>query len=169
MSAVPTLPPELRADCAACAGLCCLIPPFDAVQGFGFDKPAQTACRHLCTDNRCGVHEQLADMGHVGCIAFDCLGAGQHLSALARERFGDVDWRGRPEVRQWLFDAYAPLRRVHDWRAQLWLAQRVAGVDTQALADELAAQGSQAPEWDDARWQSLRERVEALLAPLARK
>ena len=51
------LPARLKADCSACVALCCVIPPFDASQGFGFDKPAETPCQHLCADHRCGIHE----------------------------------------------------------------------------------------------------------------
>ncbi|HEY9106307.1 MAG TPA: hypothetical protein VIN58_06490, partial [Roseateles sp.] len=93
MSLPAQLPPQLRADCSACAALCCVIPPFDAVQGFGFDKPAETPCHHLCDDHRCGIHADLIERGFAGCVAFDCLGAGQRLTAQAVERFGSADWR----------------------------------------------------------------------------
>lgn len=165
----PALPPELRADCAACVGLCCVIPPFDALQGFGFDKAAETPCHHLCADHRCGIHADLEAQGFTGCMAFDCLGAGQQLTRLAQERFGSADWRGRPEVARWLFDAYAGMRRLQEWRARLWLAERVAGLDLGSLAVELEAQLAQAPDWTEPQWRNMQARVAALLAPLARQ
>ncbi len=67
-------------DCAACRGRCCVIPPFDAVQGFAFDKPAHTACPNLQEDFRCGVHGELVACGFAGCAAYDCHGAGQSLT-----------------------------------------------------------------------------------------
>ena len=90
------LPVHLKADCSACAALCCVVPPFDAVQGFGFDKPAETPCQHLCADHRCGIHADLRAQGFTGCVAFDGLGAGQRLTAQTTERFGSADWRARP-------------------------------------------------------------------------
>ena len=62
----PRLPAHLKADCSACVGLCCVVPPFDAVQGFGFDKPAETPCQHLCADHRCGIHDALVPRGYEG-------------------------------------------------------------------------------------------------------
>lgn len=169
MSPLPSLPLELRADCSACVGLCCVIPPYDAVQGFGFDKPAETPCRHLCADHRCGIHDTLLPQGFGGCVAFDCLGAGQALTALAVQRFGSADWRARPDVARWLFEAYAGLRRLHDWRARLWLASAVVGLEARALMTELETGAAQAPDWSAERWQALQQRVDAALAPLARE
>jgi len=132
------LPPELRADCSACAGLCCVVPPFDAVQGFGFDKPAETPCRHLCADFRCGIHSTLEGQGFAGCVAFDCLGAGQQLTAQAVARFGSADWRARPEVAQWLFAAYPLARELQELLAKLTLAAPLLKGD--AGGEALAAQ-----------------------------
>lgn len=162
------LPAHLRADCSACVALCCVVPPFDADQGFGFDKPAQTPCQHLCADHRCGIHESLASRGFEGCVAFDCLGAGQRLTAAAVARFGDADWRARREVATWLFDAYPRVRRAQEWLAQLTLAAEVSGQPAlAALAQELDGESPRWVDWspdEQAGWQA---RVQAALAPLA--
>lgn len=162
------LPAHLKADCSACVALCCVIPPFDAEQGFGFDKPAETPCQHLCADHRCGIHAALPERGFTGCVAFDCLGAGQRLTALAAERFGSTDWRERPQVARWLFAAYPRLREVQEWLARLTLAATVTGLDAlRTLAAELDAEVPHCPDWsatDLGRW---RARVQAALAPLA--
>ena len=164
------LPAHLKADCSACVALCCVIPPFDAVQGFGFDKPAETPCHHLCADHRCGIHTELIDRGFSGCVAFDCLGAGQRLTAMAVERFGSADWRARTDVARWLFAAYPRMREAQEWLARLSLAASVSGQPAlQALADELEAQALRWPDWsadERVRWQS---RVTDALAPLARE
>lgn len=166
----PRLAAQLRADCSACVGLCCVIPPFDALQGFGFDKPAETPCLHLCADSRCGIHAGLVEQGFPGCVAFDCLGAGQRLTAQAVTRFGSADWRQRPDVARWLFAAYPTVRQAQEWVARLTLAATVAGQPAlQALADALEAE---APHWADwpadvmAAWE---RRVTQALAPLARE
>lgn len=162
------LSPHLKADCSACVALCCVIPPFDALQGFGFDKPAESPCRHLCTDHRCGIHDALIERGFAGCVAFDCLGAGQRLTSLAVARFGSADWRARPEVARWLFDAYPRMRQAQEWLARLSLAAHVAGrADLQALADELEDQWPHWPAWSAAEQRAWQDRVQAALAPLA--
>lgn len=162
------LPAHLLADCSACAALCCVIPPFDAVQGFGFDKPAETPCRHLCADHRCGIHAELLERGFGGCVAFDCLGAGQRLTAMATQRFGDADWRARPDVARWLFAAYPKVREVQEWLARLSLAGMVSGLaPLQALAAELAADAGRWPDWTAAERSAWQGRVQAALAPLA--
>jgi hypothetical protein len=164
------LPPRLKADCSACVALCCVIPPFDAVQGFGFDKPAETPCRHLCADHRCGIHDDLVGRGFAGCVAFDCLGAGQRLTALAVERFGSADWRARPDVARWLFAAYPRVRQVQEWLARLNLAAAVSGrAGLQALADELEAQAPQWAGWRADEYAGWEGRVAEALAPLARE
>ena len=159
---------HLKADCSACVALCCVIPPYDAVQGFGFDKPAETPCRHLCADHRCGIHDALIPRGFGGCVAFDCLGAGQRLTALAVARFGDADWRGRPEVARWLFAAYPRMRQAQEWLAQLSLAATLTGAAAlRSLADELEGQAARWPEWSAAEQAAWQDRVRGALAPLA--
>lgn len=72
---------SLHADCSSCKGLCCILLPFDADQGFGFDKPAATPCQHLDTNFKCSIHASLAEDGFPGCVQFDCRGAGQYATA----------------------------------------------------------------------------------------
>ncbi|RZL35089.1 MAG: hypothetical protein EOP35_15530 [Rubrivivax sp.] len=168
MSLRAELPAHLKADCSACAALCCVIPPFDALQGFGFDKAAQTPCHHLCADHRCGIHTELMDRGFAGCVAFDCLGAGQRLTAQAIERFGSADWRARADVAGWLFAAYPRVREVQEWLARLSLAGAVTGrSDLLALAAALEAESPHWPDWSVAEQRGWQDRVQAALAPLA--
>jgi hypothetical protein len=68
---------DLRADCARCAGLCCVLPGFTVSADFAIDKPAGTPCPNLATDHRCTVHDRLRPLGFPGCVAYDCFGAGQ--------------------------------------------------------------------------------------------
>jgi len=162
------LPAHLKADCSACVALCCVIPPYDAAQGFGFDKPAETPCRHLCADHRCGIHDELIERGFAGCVAFDCLGAGQRLTAQAVERFGSADWRARPEVARWLFAAYPRVRQAQEMLARLSLAAAATGrAELQALADELEAESPRWADWNAAERTAWQGRAQAALAPLA--
>lgn len=115
------LPPELRADCSRCTGLCCVVHAFYSEQGFAFDKPAHSACRHLTLGNQCGIHAGLAARGFPGCVAFDCHGAGQRVT---QEICGGKSWRTLDEsaVRQ-MFAAYATFLTLHRLMAMLVLAE----------------------------------------------
>jgi Pentapeptide repeats (8 copies) len=83
---------ELAADCSRCVGLCCVVLPFARSADFAFDKPAGTPCRHLTGDHRCGIHDGLLGAGMRGCVAYDCFGAGQAVTATGRlEAFAVVE------------------------------------------------------------------------------
>jgi Pentapeptide repeats (8 copies) len=100
---------ELRADCARCVGLCCVAPAFARSADFAVDKPAGTPCTHLAEDFRCAIHADLRDRGFAGCTVFDCLGAGQRVTAA----FAGRDWR-TPEVAAPMFAAFGSARQVHE-------------------------------------------------------
>jgi uncharacterized protein YjbI with pentapeptide repeats len=98
---------ELTADCARCAGLCCVVPAFARSVDFAIDKPARHPCPNLGDDFRCGIHRDLRAKGFRGCTTYDCFGAGQHLT---QETFGGADWRGRPEM----LSAFPVMRELHE-------------------------------------------------------
>lgn len=77
----PQLLHILIADCDNCRGLCCVGLYFSAADGFPADKEAGVKCTHLQSDCRCDIHSELAARGMKGCMAFDCLGAGQRTAA----------------------------------------------------------------------------------------
>jgi hypothetical protein len=81
----------LRADCANCAGLCCVALAFTRSADFAIDKPAGDPCVNLLDDFRCDIHPTLRDRGFKGCTVFDCLGAGQRVTAAMG------DWRGHDD------------------------------------------------------------------------
>jgi len=122
---------ELRADCARCRALCCVVLPFLRSADFAFSKPAGTPCRHLAADHTCSIHGRLADRGFRGCVTFDCFGAGQRATE-------------RPDPAA----AFATLRVLHEllWylrEAMRWPEAAALRPDleaaievTEALADE---------------------------------
>ncbi|ONK12275.1 pentapeptide repeat-containing protein [Streptomyces sp. MP131-18] len=122
----PQRPPDLRADCSNCFGLCCVALPFAASADFPVDKDAGRPCGNLREDFRCGVHTELRDRGWVGCTVFDCFGAGQQVSAVT---FGGRDWRRTPETAGRMFQVFPVMRALHEL---LWYA-------TEALALPAAA------------------------------
>jgi uncharacterized protein YjbI with pentapeptide repeats len=105
---------ELRADCARCAGLCCVAPAFAASADFALDKPAGVTCPNLRGDFRCGIHAQLRDRGFAGCEVFDCFGAGQQLTQVT---FGGRSWREAPELAAAQFAVLPVMRQLHE---MLW-------------------------------------------------
>ena len=102
---------ELRADCTRCCGLCCVGPAFDAVQGFGFSKPAHTPCANLDADFRCTIHGELRGRGFPSCQTFDCYGAGQRVT---QRLFAGKSWKTSPELATRMFDAYRKYRSLHE-------------------------------------------------------
>jgi uncharacterized protein YjbI with pentapeptide repeats len=116
----------LRADCANCFGLCCVVPAFAASADFAITKPAGVACPNLGHDFRCGIHDRLRQRGFAGCTVYDCFGAGQQVSQVT---FGGKDWRGDPGVTAQMFAVFPVMRALHEL---LWYL-------TEALALETAA------------------------------
>jgi uncharacterized protein YjbI with pentapeptide repeats len=132
----PTEDPRrwLRADCGRCFGLCCVVPAFAASADFAIDKPANTPCRHLGADARCGIHDQLRPKGFTGCTVYDCFGAGQQV---AQVTFGGTDWRAAPQTAPRMFATFTVQRHLHEL---LWyLAEARTLAPTGALREALLA------------------------------
>jgi uncharacterized protein YjbI with pentapeptide repeats len=124
---------RLRADCANCFGLCCVVPAFAASADFAVDKPAGHACPHLRGDFRCGVHDRLRPLGFRGCTVYDCFGAGQQVSQVT---FGGESWRGDPETARRMFTVFPVMRDLHEL---LWyLAEAMTLPRARPLREELA-------------------------------
>lgn len=94
---------DLTADCPRCVGLCCVVPGFSASADFAIDKPPGTPCPNLLPNHRCGIHDSLRERGFPGCTAYDCFGAGQHVTQAyaSAERVA----------------AFPAMRQLHEW---LW-------------------------------------------------
>jgi hypothetical protein len=156
---------RLRADCARCCGLCCVAPPFAAIQGFGFDKPADTPCRHLRADDRCTIHHELAARGFPACASFDCYGAGQWVT---QHLFDGRSWRSSPAIAGRMFSLYATYRSLHELMALLDMAStqvlpREAAVLEGCLLDIERICQARAAVPDPLQMQTLRRQVLQLL------
>ncbi|MEE4542151.1 pentapeptide repeat-containing protein [Streptomyces sp. V4-01] len=127
----------LRADCAACTGLCCVALAFTRSADFARDKRAGEPCTHLGPAHRCGIHTRLRDSGYSGCSVYDCFGAGQHLSQVT---FGGRDWRGAADGGAAMFAALPLMRQLHEL---LWYLTEVLALDAAA---ELHPQAARAAE-----------------------
>jgi uncharacterized protein YjbI with pentapeptide repeats len=102
---------DLRADCANCFALCCVVPAFSASVDFAIDKNAGRPCPNLRADFRCGVHAHLRDKGFRGCTVYDCFGAGQKVS---QTTFGGRDWRSAPGTARPMFEVFPIMRDLHE-------------------------------------------------------
>lgn len=120
----------LRADCAACFGLCCVAPAFARSADFAIDKPAGDPCPNLLADFRCGIHKRLRPQGFPGCTVFDCLGAGQKV---AQVTYRGRSWRDAPETATEMFDVFAVMRHLHEI---LWYLTEAAA---RTSADDVTA------------------------------
>ncbi len=128
---------ELRADCASCAALCCVVPAFAASADFAITKPAGQPCPNLTGGLRCSIHDRLRPAGFGGCAAFDCFGAGQ---AIVQGTFGGRDWRSEPDLAGPMFAAFPVLRQLHELMFYLNEALALAPRDPlPAQLDELLA------------------------------
>jgi hypothetical protein len=103
---------DLRADCARCAGLCCVVPAFAVSSDFAIDKPSGMPCPNLASrDFGCTIHDRLPERGFPGCTVYDCFGAGQRV---VQEHFGGRTWREDPAVRDRQFATFEVVERLHE-------------------------------------------------------
>ena len=107
---------DLAADCARCAGLCCVVPAFTRSADFAISKPAGQPCPNLGPDSRCAIHARLRDRGFGGCAAYDCFGAGQQTVQVT---FGGRDWRSSPGLAAQMFAAFGVMRQLNELRWHL--------------------------------------------------
>jgi uncharacterized protein YjbI with pentapeptide repeats len=101
---------DLSADCANCAGLCCVVPAFSASADFAMDKKAGQPCPHLREDFRCGIHARLRQRGFKGCTVYDCFGAGQQVTQVT---FAGRDWTD-PATAARMFAVFPVMRDLHE-------------------------------------------------------
>ncbi len=157
---------DLRADCARCFALCCVVPAFAASADFAVDKPAGTPCPNLRADFRCGIHSKLRERGFPGCTAYDCFGAGQRV---AQRTFGGRDWRADRAGAPVMFAVFPVVRALHEL---LWyLTEAVALPAAAPVHDEARRLVAEIDRYADGDPQqllaldlpALRERANALL------
>lgn len=104
---------NLQADCDKCFGLCCVALYFSANDGFPVNKDAGKPCVNLQDDFRCSVHKNLKKKGLKGCIAYDCLGAGQKVA----QAYDGCDWKQNPDSANQMFDMFIIMKQLYE---MLW-------------------------------------------------
>ncbi|MEQ1781107.1 MAG: hypothetical protein ABMA14_07100 [Hyphomonadaceae bacterium] len=111
----------LRADCAQCAALCCVALAFDRSALFAIDKAAGEPCQNLSDLDRCTIHADRAAQGFAGCAGYDCLGAGQRVTAM----FIGQSWRDGLRMAAAMFEAFSAMRKVNELMLLLRAAQKM--------------------------------------------
>ncbi|WP_300556604.1 hypothetical protein [Maricaulis sp.] len=85
-----------------------LLPGADLRQGARlrlFQEPCRNLAHHSCT-----IHESLTEKGFPGCVAYDCLGAGNRV---VQEVFDGRSWQDDPRLTRPMMEAFAAMREVH--------------------------------------------------------
>lgn len=99
---------KFTSDCANCAELCCLALAFDRGEHFAHAKAAGSPCHNLSKAHTgCSIHKDLTQKGYSGCVAYQCLGAGQRVTALFERT-----WRDDPQQTGPMMDAFRQMRAV---------------------------------------------------------
>lgn len=102
---------SLKADCESCFGLCCVALPFSASIDFALDKDAGKPCEQLQADYRCGIHNDLRQLGFRGCTVYECFGAGQKVS---QATYGGQDWRHNPASAKQMYEVFPLMWQLHE-------------------------------------------------------
>lgn len=82
---------------------------FDKGKDFAFDKNPCEACRNL-SRHSCTIHDKLTQEGFPGCVAYDCLGAGNRV---IQEVFAGQSWQDEPRLIPVMMEAFSAMREVH--------------------------------------------------------
>ena len=100
---------QLKTDCSKCAALCCVVLAFDKGKDFAFDKNPGEPCRNL-SGHSCSIHHKLTQEGLPGCVAYDCLGAGNRV---VQEVFAGQSWQKDPRLVRVMTEAFSAMCEVH--------------------------------------------------------
>lgn len=87
-------------------------------------------------DNGCGIHDRLRPSGWPGCVAYDCFGAGQHVT---RVTYGGASWRDveDPDGLAEMGAVLSTVRQLHEMR---WLLREANDLRPDAGAHQLDAE-----------------------------
>ena len=129
MTGAPGAAVPLRADCSSCAALCCVVPAFVRSAQFAITKAAGVACPHL-DSYRCAIHADLRGRGFSGCVAYDCFGAGQRVTATV---LAGRDWR---RDRGALADVAEALPWARRWHEVAWYLDEATRLPATAVLHE---------------------------------
>lgn len=118
--------------------------PFRESHGFAFAKDAGEPCRHLDGSYGCSIHAQLRESGMSGCTAYECFGAGQHVTQVL---YAGASWRGSADGGAEMFAVFAVVQRLHEMLVLLDQAAALApGREVSRLRERVAGHTVGRPE-----------------------
>ena len=125
---------DLRPDCTRCAALCCVALALNDPRMFAIEKEAGTPCPNLDEQCACKIHEEREERGYRGCVAYDCLGAGQRVT---QDFFQGRSWKSDPSLLRPMCDVFSVVTRAHKLLQLLREAGNLdlSDTDRQSLAD----------------------------------
>lgn len=110
--------------------------PFRASWGFAADKQGGVPCHNLLVDDGCRIHDRLRPSGWPGCVAYDCFGAGQHVTQVT---YGGASWRDQDDLGE-MAAVLSTVRQLHEMRWLLAEAERrVPGSGAASLDHEVGS------------------------------
>ncbi|HRD60478.1 MAG TPA: pentapeptide repeat-containing protein [Nocardioides sp.] len=117
--------------------------PFRESHGFAFAKDGGEPCRHLDGGYGCSIHAALGESGMVGCTAYECFGAGQHVT---QSVYGGTSWRDQPDHGEEMFAVFAVVQRLHEMLVLLDQAAELRPApDLDRLRERVAAHTTTRP------------------------
>ena len=123
---------KLTINCEQCCGLCCVALYYAKTDGFPSDKTAGIPCQNLSPDFRCAVHSGLLSSRLKGCMAYECLGAGQKVT---QHLFPGINWRTNPEKAEQIYKAFLIVFEMHQ---MLWyLIEAFSIISDKQIKDEI--------------------------------
>lgn len=108
---------RFRTDCGRCCGLCCVALYFSKFDGFPTDKTAGVPCPNLNGNFQCRIHRELPHRGMKGCLAYDCGGSGQLVTALYQGK----TWSSHPHLAREMFEVFISVHQL--WQASWYLTE----------------------------------------------
>lgn len=105
-----------KANCAKCAGLCCVALYCAKKDGFPKDKEAGIPCMYLQDNFTCEIHTDLENKQMKGCIGYDCFGAGQHVT---QSIYSGKTWKETSMQAQEMFAVFSVVCQLYQIRFYL--------------------------------------------------
>lgn len=132
---------ELQIDCEKCSGLCCVALYYTKTDGFPENKQAGVPCKHVMTDFRCDIHALLKTKKMKGCLAYDCIGAGQKVT---QSCYLNENWKTNPDKADEIFRVFMKVFQLHQIAWYLLEGLSLVSDDrTKAEIDALIAENIQ--------------------------
>lgn len=101
---------QLRIKCEDCCALCCTALFCMKSDGFPQDKQSGVPCIHLKQNHQCNIHENLCERRLMGCMRYDCCGAGQMVT---QNIYKGRSWHNDDVDNNQMFMVFNKIHQIH--------------------------------------------------------